>query len=244
MRNNSRKVFFALIFILFFCTAYCQETAETTADQEQAPIEITDADTTAPSESTRHSDADMEKIATVKAMMEKGEADPYRDERASDVREPELLDLAMRAIFGLGISVALILLSYAVVKKFGKHTPLLAGMHMAKVVGKLHLAPGVALHFVKAADKMLLIGVTKNNVSLVTSFDSDHFEEIITDKDKGKPAKESPNDFDDLLRAKKELYDAKEGDPADVEASQLAALRNDIERLQEYLQETSNEPIE
>ena len=80
-----------------------------------------------------------------------------------------------QVLVGLFIVCAtIILLGYAF-RRFGKNTPFLAGASLGKVLGRIHLAPKSSLTFVQAGNKVLVVGVTTNTISLICEYDSEEF---------------------------------------------------------------------
>lgn len=152
---------------------------------------------------------------------------------------------ALRAIFALCIVLALILLSYYGVRRWGKRVPLLAGSSLGSVLGRLHLERGTTLHFIRTAGRVLVVGVNGNSVSLVADFDAAQFASMDTQNapapEKGKPF--NTDSFLAQLQASSQAIrpSAQAGDEA-VDEDEIAVLRGDIQRLQRYLREESREP--
>lgn len=155
------------------------------------------------------------------------------------------------------------------VRKFGRQTPLLAGAHYGRVIGRLYLTPRGSLHFVRTGGRVLVVGVGPQSVTLLTEFDAETFAETAgeagpppgagQDVD---PAAAGVASFVDALRRRMAGGQLGEGDaPAgdgdgDAEAhggaagsrretdahmaGEIASLRGDIQRLQEFLRDSSS----
>jgi flagellar biogenesis protein FliO len=133
------------------------------------------------------------------------------------------------AIFFL--CAAIILLGY-LLRRFGKRMPAFAGPSLGKILGTVYLAPKVALHYVHSGDRILVIGVTANAMTLITEFDAATFRGTEATDDNEKTP-------DELNRFKALLSDnlAAGSDAANREPEDIAALRGDIARLQQTLRE-------
>ncbi|HPO14023.1 MAG TPA: flagellar biosynthetic protein FliO [Candidatus Hydrogenedentes bacterium] len=146
-----------------------------------------------------------------------------------------------RTIMGLCIVCGIIILGGVLMKKYGRHTPLLAGQRLGVVLGKVYLTPKVSLHYVKSGGRVLVIGLTQNQVSLITEFEAGAFESALESEEVApeKGAKH-PGNFMEQLRTqvKKETGVTGRAD------EDLAELRGDIQRLQRYLQESARESNE
>ncbi len=80
-----------------------------------------------------------------------------------------------QVLIGLFFVCATIILLGYVFRRFGKNTPFLAGVSLGKVLGRIHLAPKSSLTFVQAGDKILVVGVTPNAISLIYEYESEDF---------------------------------------------------------------------
>jgi flagellar biogenesis protein FliO len=128
----------------------------------------------------------------------------------------------------------LILLATYFLKRFGRRSPLLAGSTLAEVLGKVYLAPRVCLHFVRTGGRVLVIGVTQQAIAVVAEFDAEAFERA-TETNSEKPALEGAESFLAQLRAT--MQATTQAEPAAGEDAEIAALRKDVQRLQQYLEE-------
>ena len=162
--------------------------------------------------------------------------------------ERSLLEYSLRGAAALFAVLALIFLVAYFAKRMGRRTPLLAGGDLARVLGKVYLAPRVSLHFVRTGGKVLAIGVTQNTISLVAEFDASAFQLEAAERGNAATATgEAPESFLTQLRTYAQGVRAqsvraqsvrKDKETAsDTNEEDLAALRADIQRLQEYLKE-------
>lgn len=159
--------------------------------------------------------------------------DPERDRNAAN--------LYLQGFLALCIVLALILLAYAAVRRWGKKVPLLAGGQYGQVLGKLYLDRGVALHFVRVRDRVLVVGVTNNSVSAVAEFSAADFGQSPGAAAGGEEETFNADSFLQQLHAHSaELV--RPGEVIDsVEEDEIASLRGDIQRLQRYLREESRD---
>lgn len=140
-----------------------------------------------------------------------------------------------KAMAALCLVIALILALTVAVKKLGRKTGLGAAS-LAKPLGRVYLAPRTALHFVETGGKVLVIGATQNAISLLASFDAAEFHAYFEQEKPG--AAGADNQFINQLRAT--LQDIKKNPKASEEGDRdLAALRNEVQRLQRNIQESA-----
>ena len=160
--------------------------------------------------------------------------------------------------------IALILILYKLFDRFGRKHPLLAGAKLGSVLGRVYLAPGIALHFVRVRDRVLVVGVAGKTVSAVAEFDAATF-------DKGAEQEPEPQSepqptgsegdrphFLEQLKAAgarmrltqqakppqtEEIAPTPDETPANLEEDddEIAALRDGIQRLQKQIRDTSRE---
>lgn len=144
-----------------------------------------------------------------------------------------------RAMSALCIVVALILLIFYAVRRFGRRVPIFAGAQLGTVLGKVHLSRSSALHFVRTGGRVLVVGVTNDSMSLVAEFDEGAF-----DATRG-TGKDTPFNADNFLaqlqQSRKSIARKDEPEDEDVGDEEISALRGDIHRLQRYLREDSSE---
>ena len=166
------------------------------------------------------------------------EAKAQADSPTGGGRAPRTLGYSiLQGIMALCVVLALILLSTYALKRLGARTPLLAGASLGTVLGKVYLTPKIALHFVKVRNVVLVLGVTPTGVSAVAQLNAALFDDI------AQPSVVKKSD-DRQLDFLSHLTGATGTQPArlpDSEDDEIAALKGDIARLQQYLQETSRE---
>ena len=152
----------------------------------------------------------------------------------------------LQGLFALSFVLALIFLVYYGIRKWGKNVPILAGASLGTVLGRIHLERGNTLHFVRTGGRVLLVGVNGSAVSLVADFDAAAFEGTGTDapsEDSDSVVPFNPDSFLAQLQASSKTLKlpSARADDASVEDDEIAALRGDIQRLQDYLREESRE---
>ncbi len=170
---------------------------------------------------------------------ESGEPPPFSDATTSNA-----MISMWRGVFALCIVIALILIVYYGLRRWGKKVPLLAGANLASVLGRIHLERGTTLHFLRTGGRVLIVGVNANAVSLVADFDASAFESQSEDSEgASEPAAPfNPDGFLAQLQASSQAIGPRpETDEVPVDDDEIAALRGDIQRLQRYLREESRE---
>lgn len=142
---------------------------------------------------------------------------------------------------GLCFVLALILIVGYAARRLGRKTPLLAGAGLGEILGRLHLARGVSLHFVRTGGRVLVVGVTSNALSLVAEFAASAFEGEAPD---AALAGEGPRPGPFLAQLRESAETLSEPAARGDEDDEIASLRGDIQRLQRYLKEESRGPRE
>lgn len=178
---------------------------------------------------------------TKKALTESAPADSAQSNAANNSVAPrnELGGQLMRTLSWLMVLCGIIVLGGYVLRRYGKNTPILAGRHYGAVLAKVYLSPRASLHYVKSGGRVLVIGLTQNNMSLIAEFDADAFESAeATAPETEIGVRES---FLDALRAAGKPPASKS---AIAEDDELATLRGDVQRLQRYLQDNLRESAE
>lgn len=154
--------------------------------------------------------------------------------RISAAPARSMLQNLARGVIALCVVLALILISYYLLGRFGKKTPLLAGANLGQILGRVHLSPRACLYFVRVKDRVLVVGVTPANISHVAEMPAEKFD-AAAEKKTQSPAPQGENAF---LKELKSQVNASAPDDVDDE---IAALRGDLDRLQRYLQESTRE---
>ncbi len=144
----------------------------------------------------------------------------------------------LRVFSSLCLVVALILFIGYLMRRFGQRTPLLAGVDLGQVLGRVYLAKGATLYYVASGGRVLVIGVTNNAVSLVAEFDESAFDI----SEEAPYSEEAPQGHDTFLAQLRQSTSDMRGEiDAPVVDDEISSLREDIERLQLYLREESRE---
>ena len=147
--------------------------------------------------------------------------------------------LLLRAIMGLSFVCALIILLGYVLRRYGKHTPLMAGRQLGQHLGKVHLTPRAALHFIRSGDKVLVVGLTPNAIAPITEFSAESFDVDQALDTSGTSGRAQP--FVNQLRDAAQRMDTLTSQSPKPVENDLATLRSDIQRLQRHLEESSRE---
>lgn len=151
---------------------------------------------------------------------------------------PSGAEMFIRMIWALAIVLGLLFLIFYVLRRVGRKTPLLAGPSLGKVLGRVHLTRNSSLHFVKTADRVLVVGVTDNGISLVSDFDAALFEGSLGADEGGEAY--LGDDFLAQLRTSSRAMAPVTG-AMTSDDDEITSLRGDIGRLQQYLQDEQGE---
>lgn len=146
-----------------------------------------------------------------------------------------------KMVMGLSIVLAMILVLYFLVRRFGRHVPALSGLQLGQVMGQVHLTRSASLHYVKSGGRVLVIGVNDSGMNLVAEFDEAAFEPLAPDWNAA-----APFDSESFVQELKEQSASIRGEDVTLGSEgmkddEISALRGDINRLQDYLQEENRE---
>ena len=95
--------------------------------------------------------------------------------RAEPDERAEGFGPVLQVFSALAILCGIIVLLGYLVRTLGRRTPLLAGQRYGTVLGRVGLTPRASLHFVRAADRVLVVGVTQQSVTLISEFPQEAF---------------------------------------------------------------------
>jgi len=127
-------------------------------------------------------------------------------------------------------------------RRWGKGVPMLAGPSLAKVLGRIHLDRGTALHFVRIGDRVLVIGVNGSAITNLADFSASVFEKAGGEDGNGEAAFNPDSFLAELQQHSLEMRQSAGLPRADED--EIASLRGDIQRLQRYLRDENREPAE
>ncbi len=244
MRKSSALLALLLLPLLFTST-HAQDTEfhqtpppKVPLAVEEAPVETVE---TPPSEQNADPGRVMEKIGAAWAREEAGEAagDTSPGETRSDGEGDEGGDIydgsILQSIMALSATLALLLLLFWALKKFGRRTPLLSGHTLGTVMGRIALSPQASLHFVRVKDEVLIVGVTQQSVTLLRCLEAELFEQEDIALPKVAENQGAPADFLSQLRTAQTTM---QESPAGVD-EELDNLKGDLQRLKQYFQDSA-----
>lgn len=164
----------------------------------------------------------------------------------------------LEVMMALCIVLGLIVLALLFVRRVTSRAPMLGGLGLGRVIGRVYLSPKASLHFVRAGGKVLVVGVTQENVQHIATFEESLFDGL-NDTPEGTqaaapltPDQPSPRTERTPFLAQLREQTARLRQPAAPAASARASdppqgdgeiqdLRGDIERLQRLLREATRE---
>lgn len=157
---------------------------------------------------------------------------------ANTAQAPSTGTSLIKSVAALCFVLALILAIYYLLNRYGKKSPLFAGTSLGSILGRIYLSPKAELHFVRVKDRVLVVGVTANEISRVAEFDAAMFEEM-------QPA-EIPAHVDlpppEISTFAKELRSQTSPEPTPRAVSdEIASLRAELDKARQYFRETSGE---
>lgn len=148
----------------------------------------------------------------------------------------------LKGLFGLVITLALILLVYYFLQKRGGMKPLFARSGLGEVLGRVHLSPRHCLYYVRTGDRVLVVGAAQDTLSLVAEFDAAAFGMPET------PPEPAPDRRDQTLfrrQLKASLQQMTRAESEEMpDDEEIASLRGEIHRLQEYLKDSTGDSNE
>ena len=140
------------------------------------------------------------------------------------------LFILMKWFLSLFVVLALILALYGLRKRFGSKTPFFAGADLGSILGRIHLSNKAALYFVATGGRVLVVGVSGDNISLVSEFDEATFD----GDDAG--AEETTGDAENFLSQLQGSTRASGQDPTPPDDG-FASLRGDVQRMRRMLED-------
>ena len=183
-----------------------------------------------------------------------GEATPQTNAAPSsqgrqDSNVPTTLESFGKGASAFCIVIALILLTYYVIGRYGRKTPLFAGANLGTLMGRLFLSPKACLYFIRVKDKVLVVGVTPTSISSVAEMDASAFDSAsVTAVTAASAAAQSapktvgnPAGDKFLSQLKTFMRTNPPGPRTGREDDEIATLRGDIARLRRELQEGTRE---
>ena len=210
-------------------------------DKTSTPDEPPKAQTDAPPAATPVSSEQLQAIG--QEMTVGDEASAATDSKqqpasANDAQAPSTVTSLIKSVAALCFVLALILAIYYLLNRYGKKSPLFAGTSLGTILGRIYLSPKAELHFVRVKDRVLVVGVTANEISRVAEFDAAMFEET-------QPA-EIPAHVDlpppEISTFAKELRSQTSPEPTPLVVSdEIASLRAELDKARQYFRETSGE---
>ena len=212
-------------------------TAQTVAGPEMPPPPATTAET---DETAVGTTAPSAALLDLQAQYEVTE-EPPAEESVATRRTGIDGGLILRAVTGLVFICGLIVVLAWAARRFGGRTPLLAGVNLGRVLGRVHLSPKVSLHYVRSGGRVLVIAVTPADASLITEFDAGAFDDLA--EETGPPQSSKPKgSFAEHLRTRNREHSTESApDAASRPQDDLAGLQGDIERLRNHLRESARE---
>lgn len=204
--------------------------ADTSAAEEPAADPA--ADETPPDEFAE-TDPAIEKVQALYDAPAQAESKP-----AEATQDTSIFTSGLRAFGALAVIVAVIILGGAIARKYLPKTPVLAGLRLGQVLGRVHLTPKASLYYVKTGGRVLVVGVTPAGIHLLTEFEGEAFDASLQAAPDPEPADPregiSPNFLEYLTAAQRPARPAADED--------IANLRGEIQRLSEFLREASRDP--
>lgn len=156
--------------------------------------------------------------------------------------ERTIVEAFVRMIGGLSIVLFIILIIFYLIRRFGKNVPAFSGARLGQVIGQIHLSRDATLHYVRTGGRVLVIGVNSTGVNLVAEFGASTFDGGLDEVDV--TGSFNPDAFIAELKNQTDSYSGGP-DTGTPELSSgdddMAILRSDIHRLQEYLREETRE---
>ena len=140
----------------------------------------------------------------------------------------------------------LMVMAVYVSKKYGGKGSILTGQQLGKVVGQIRISPKASLVYVETGGRILILGLTQQNVSLVSEFDADSFD-AMTNTEVVAQTSPQVSGFLEQLKQRQAALQKPAVEPPPSPTTQrpmddeLESLRGDIERLQEFLKDTDGD---
>jgi flagellar biogenesis protein FliO len=186
------------------------------------------------------------------AMAEQDDGEAESGSGVDDPREQTPLWMFGRATLALCVVLALILIAYYLLNRYGGRTPLLAGAKLGTIMGRVALSPKAYLYYVRTANRVLVVGWTPTSINRVAEYDAAEFQAFFESEEGRKvPQPElEPSlrgDFRETLSSQTLEDRMIELDAATLDATEddlaldMSSLRGEIEQLRAYVRESSHD---
>ncbi len=157
-----------------------------------------------------------------------------------DERDFELFPALLQGLAALLGTLALFLLLLAVLKRWGRRSPLLTGTGLGEMIGRITLSPQASIHFIRVKNEVLVVGVTQQSVNLIRTMDAELFDaEEELEMPSGATEGAEPIDFIAQLQASQSAM-GQAATSANMD-EELDSLKGDLQRLKQYFQESTRE---
>ena len=201
----------------------------------------------------------MEVIAATNAEIDKKAGQtvsPQANNTQKEVPTYSFWKMLFNTVIALCVVLAMLFFLGYGAKRMGKTTAVFAGTHLGQIMGKIYLAPRVCLHFVRTGGKVLVIGVTQNAIASVAEFEAEAFDALSVsaepaNKTEGSVRATTPRTGESFVsqlmahlhqsRSKESVLVDEAESSAVPEDQELLALRNEIQSLRRFLDESSRE---
>jgi flagellar biogenesis protein FliO len=164
------------------------------------------------------------------------------DQGTADLADDSIVMQGLQTVVYLFLVLAIFLVGAYFFKRVGQRTKLLPAAGLADVIGRVHLAPKVTLHFVRTGNRVLVVGVNTNAINLITEFGADELVEEEGDALEEGQSSQAQRFLEELRVQQGQLTASPVGSlPSAVEDGDVASLKDDIARLQQLLREASHD---
>ncbi len=235
----------SILFVLGSGLAFAQD-GETFSETSPPELEFNDLPPGEP-------DPNSERLSGIGAEMARqndGEGDVA--DSASESNGRSQLRLFGQSAVALCVVLAMILVAYYLLNRFGSRTPLLAGAKLGTIMGRVALSPKAYLYFVRTSNRVLVVGWTPTSINRVAEYDAADFREFLQ-SDEGIVAEKTElgptlrSDFRETLSSQTLEERMIELDAASLDLSEddlaidMSSLRGEIEQLRAYVRESSHD---
>lgn len=235
----------SVILVLGSGFAWAQD-EETFSETPPPELELTDLPPGEP-------DPNAERLSGIGAEMARqndSEGDGAGGAGQGEDRSP--LRLFGQGLVALCVVLAMILLAYYLLNRFGSRTPLLAGAKLGTIMGRVALGPKAYLYFVRTANRVLVVGWTPTSINRVAEYDAADFREFLQSDEGNDAAKPElgptlRSNFRETM-SNQALEDRMiELDVGSLDVNEddlvidMSSLRGEIEQLRAYVRESSHD---
>jgi len=157
----------------------------------------------------------------------------------------------LKTVMYLLLVIAMILLVYYFLRKRLRGGHIISPANLGAVIGRLYLAPKTCLHFVNTNGRVLIVGESSGGLVLIADFDEADFDALEQEQPaetgKSKALKKQAGGGTEFLTQLRDSLkkmnkpEVQESESESPSTDDIASLKGEIQKLQDYLRDSTRE---